>query len=162
MPRVDKLGPPGGTAAVPEKRPALEMGEREVAPIRRDGEGGPGQAARGVLPSGSPGAGASSSGGGVGAGAPYTIDWVQGGTRKLLSGELPAYPPGVSVEAQVKLLTTVEPDGSVSFVQPVQKANRQLEEAAIKQVRLWKFDPLRSGQPQVSQNCVITFLFKLR
>ena len=162
VPRAEKLNPAEGTVAPPEPKPSLKTGERESIPSRAEGEKGTGAAARGTLPDGSPGEGASLTGGSIGAGAPYTIEWTQGGTRKLQSGELPAYPPGVAVQAQVKLLTTVRPDGSVSAVQPYQKADRRLEEAAIKQVRLWRFDPLRADQPQVDQTCVITFLFRLR
>jgi TonB family protein len=95
-------------------------------------------------------------------GAPYSIEWLEGGSRRLVSGALPAYPAGVDVEAQIKLLTVVLPDGSVSSVQPMQKANRALEEAAAREVRQWKFEPLRSYQPQVPQSCVVTFQFRLR
>jgi TonB family protein len=161
VPRVEKLGPPEPLAQ-PSQRPVLGAGDRVTSDNRVEGKKGAGEEARGDLPVTSPGAGASLAAPAAGGGAPYTIEWKQGGARKLLSGELPTYPPGVSVEAQVKLLTTVQPDGSVSAIQPSQKANRKLEEAAIRQVRLWRFEPLRSDQPQIDQTCVITFLFQLR
>ena len=88
--------------------------------------------------------------------------WLQGMTRRKISGELPKYPPGTNVSAQVKILTNVLPDGTVKSVQPAQKANRLLEEAAMKAVRYWKFELLGSSLAQVEQSCVITFYFKLK
>ena len=98
----------------------------------------------------------------IDAGVGYSVQWSQGGIRRKISGDLPKYPQGANVEAEIKLMAVVVPDGSLRAVQPVQKANNALEDAAIEKVRLWKFEPLRSSSPQVEQTCVITFLFKLR
>lgn len=92
----------------------------------------------------------------------FSMRWLQGMTRRKISGELPKYPPGTNVSAQVKILTIVLPDGTVKSVQPAQKANRLLEEAAMKAVRYWKFESLGSSLSQVDQSCVITFYFKLK
>jgi len=92
----------------------------------------------------------------------FSMRWLQGMTRRKISGELPKYPSGTNVSAQVKILTIVLPDGTVKSVQPVQKANPSLEEAAMKAVRYWKFEPLGSSLSQVEQSCVITFYFKLK
>jgi protein TonB len=83
-------------------------------------------------------------------------------TRRKLSGELPKYPLGAAVSAQVRILTIVLPDGTVRSVQPVQKANRLLEETAMKAVRFWKFEPLGPSLAQVEQSCIITFSFTLK
>jgi outer membrane biosynthesis protein TonB len=83
-------------------------------------------------------------------------------TRRKISGELPKYPSGTNVSAQVKILTIVLPDGIAKSVQPVQKANRLMEEAAMKAVRYWKFESLGSSLAQEEQSCVITFFFKLK
>jgi len=101
-------------------------------------------------------------GSGLGDSFGYSMSWLRGGTRRKLSGNLPKYPRGVNVEAQISILTVVSPDGSVKSVQPVQKANTQLENAAMKELRYWKFEPLRPSAPQVDQNCVVTFNFKLK
>jgi TonB family protein len=100
--------------------------------------------------------------GGEGEGGGFSMRWLQGMTRRKLSGELPKYPQGVNVSAQVRILTVVLPDGTVRTVQPEQKANRLLEETAMKAIRSWKFEPLGSSLPQVEQSCIITFLFKLK
>ncbi len=92
----------------------------------------------------------------------YSMSWLRGGTRRRLSGELPKYPNGVNVEAQISILAVVSPDGSIKSVQPAQKANTQLENAAMKELRYWKFEPLRSSAPQIDQSCVVTFNFKLK
>ena len=79
-----------------------------------------------------------------------------------MSGKLPDYPAGVNLEAQIKIRAVVLPDGRVKSVQPIQKANTRLEEAALKEVRFWKFDPLSSTISQIDQTCTITFNFLLR
>ena len=117
-----------------------------------------------LLPGGTrePVSGTSGLGGDVEQGVSFSIQWTQGGTRKKISGDLPHYPKGVNVEAQIKILTVVLPDGTVKSTQPAQKANTALEDAAMKEVRFWRFEPLRSSQPKNEQTCVVTFLFRLK
>lgn len=98
----------------------------------------------------------------VGKSVSVSMQWNDGGTRKKISGGLPVYPDGVNVEAQIKIEVTVVPDGSVKNLKPVQKANTRLEEAAMKEVRLWKFEPLRKSSPQRDQTGLVTFNFQLR
>ena len=142
---------------------ASDMGDRERTTGRsvgeRDQSGLPGTAT-GVNVG--PASGTAGAGGDIDKGVSFSIQWMQGGTRRKISGDLPKYPPGVNVEAQIKILTVVLPDGSVKATQPAQKANTALEDAAMKEVRFWKFEPLRSSQPQQDQTCVVTFLFTLR
>lgn len=104
----------------------------------------------------------SETGSGVSRSVGFSIQWSDGGTRRKLSGSLPRYPEGVNVEVQIKVRTVVAADGSVKTVQPAQKANAQLENAAMKEIRFWKFDALKPDQPQIDQTCVVTFLFKLK
>jgi len=109
-----------------------------------------------------PSSGLAGPGGDLEKGVSFSIQWMQGGTRRKLSGDLPKYPAGTNVEAQIKILTVILPDGSVKSTQPAQKANTALEEVALKEVRFWKFESLRPSQPQKEQTCVVTFLFTLR
>jgi len=147
-----------------QKSDALGTGEKERLTGRTPGE----RETRGIsdakstIPSDVTGAGSGALTGDIDTGVLYSIQWMEGGTRRKIFGELPKYPPGVNVEAQVKILTTVQPDGTVKAVQPVQKANTRLEDAAMAEIRYWRFESLRSSLPQVEQTCVITFLFKLR
>lgn len=98
----------------------------------------------------------------VGKSVAYSMQWGDGGTRRLLVGELPQYPEGVSVEAQIRIEAVVTPGGKVRTMRPVQKGNKRLEDAAIDQVRNWLFEPLTSGVRQADQICLITFNFVLR
>jgi hypothetical protein len=66
----------------------------------------------------------------------FDVQWTGGGSRKKLSGDLPKYPEGINVAAQVRIRGWVLPNGSVRAVQPVQKANTALEEAAMKELKL--------------------------
>jgi len=110
--------------------------------------------------------GGASFGDGTGTGASkgvqYSLDWGGAGSRSKVSGNLPKYPEGSSVSGQIKLQVIVAPDGSVSSVLPIQKVNPALEQVAINEVRLWKFEPLDKRYPQVDQPCVITFYFLSR
>jgi len=100
--------------------------------------------------------------GGAGDGISYGIQWGGGGTRRLVSGTLPVYPPGVNTEAQIKVKLVVLPNGQVKTSQPMQKGDTRLENAALKAVRQWRFDALQSGQPAIDQSCVVTFNFRLK
>jgi len=100
--------------------------------------------------------------GGVGEHVSMMVQWSGGGSRKLLAGDMPSYPSGVNISAQIKLKVVVLPDGSVKSVAPAQKGNTRLENAAIAKVKLWQFEPLLSAQPQVEQLCTVTFNFTLK
>ncbi len=102
--------------------------------------------------------GDSESGDGVG----FSVRWSQGRPRRKVSGSLPTYPAGVNVESSIVLLATVEPEGSIRSVQPARKGERRLEEAAMKEVAFWRFEPLPNSVPQLTQTCQITFLFRLQ
>jgi hypothetical protein len=92
----------------------------------------------------------------------YSIQWAGGGTRQKMSGDLPKYPEGVNLEAQIRLQAVVAPDGSVKSVYPIQKAHVKFEEASMNEVRFWKFERLSGTLPQVDQTCTITFNFMLK
>jgi hypothetical protein len=98
----------------------------------------------------------------AGSGVSMAMEWAGGGTRRKLSGALPVYPPGETTEAQIKIEALVTPEGHVRMVRPVQRASARLEEAAMKEVRLWTFEPLSPLLPQRDQRCLITFNFRLR
>ncbi len=100
--------------------------------------------------------------GGLGSNVAFAVQWSGGGNRKLLSGDMPVYPPGVNISAQIKLVAKVQPDGTVRTVAPAQKGDTRLENAAMSKVKLWKFEPLLSAQMQVEQDCSITFNFTLQ
>jgi hypothetical protein len=139
--------------------------------IGRDGDvpSGPASSGIGSAPKPAPGiygtggrGGTDFYGDGSGGGIGYSMKWLQGGTRRKLAGDLPKYPSGAKVEAEIRLFAVVMPDGSIEALHPAQKADSRLEEAALKEVRYWRFEPLKSSQPQVDQTCEITFLFTLK
>jgi|GEM_PF-4505236 TonB family C-terminal domain len=93
-------------------------------------------------------------------GTPYEISW-NGMSRTLLSGERPVFPLGVKHGGTVKIRITVDPDGNVKSMIPVEKADSKLEEAAMAAIRTWKFSKLPSGYAQVDQSAVAKFIFKV-
>ncbi|MEK6570636.1 MAG: energy transducer TonB [Bacteroidota bacterium] len=138
------------------------VGEKEIGAGKSlEGEKLTGEGKRGTLGEGA-GFSGSTVGADIGRATGYSIQWAGGGTRKKISGDLPTYPEGVNLEAQIRLQAVVAVDGSVKSLHPIQKAHEKLEEAAIKEVRFWKFEPLSISQPQVDQTCTITFNFKLQ
>jgi TonB family protein len=90
-----------------------------------------------------------------------SVQWIGGGKRKKVSGDLPRYPAGVNVQAQIRIEAVVAPNGTVKSAKPAQKANARLEEAAMRELRHWRFEPLPRTLPQREQRCVVTFNFKL-
>lgn len=90
------------------------------------------------------------------------VDWADGISRRLISGEMPVYPPGVNVEALIRVETVVEPGGRVKSVRPILKGNPMLEEEAMRKVLLWRFEPLGSRTIQRDQICRVTFNFRLQ
>lgn len=148
----------GGIPGLPERSTPEDT--RDPLSLREGGTT-PGDKA---LPSAS-GAGEGTRGPGsgtVGSDVGFSVQWVGGGSRKRVSGRLPEYPEGVNVRAEVLIRAVVAPDGSVLSVTPLRKANRSLEEAAMAELRLWKFEALRSNVEQVNQDCLVTFVFTLR
>jgi protein TonB len=161
--RTDKMDLPG-PGSTPERADRSSSDRPDPAGARDLSVPGRTTDRPGAAPTGSGvGEGVSRPGsGGTGTGVGFDVQWAGGGSRKKLSGDIPKYPEGANVSAQVRIRTWVLPNGSVRAVQPVQKANTMLEEAAMKELKLWKFEPLPPGMPQVEQDCVVTFLFRLR
>jgi len=92
----------------------------------------------------------------------FQIDFGGKGIRKIYSYQLPEYPEGVSKEIDIKLRFTILPDGTVTNIFPLLKADSRLELAAINSLRQWRFEPVRSSQKRAPQNAVIVFPYRLR
>ncbi|MBU1115399.1 MAG: energy transducer TonB [Bacteroidetes bacterium] len=92
----------------------------------------------------------------------FELDFGGKGQRKIYSYEIPAYPPGVSKEIDVKLQFTIMADGSVGRIIPVQKADTRLEAVAMNSLRKWRFEALPEGVKGKPQTAVITFPFRLQ
>ncbi len=92
----------------------------------------------------------------------FSIDFGGKGKRKIYHHPLPDYPAGVSKEIDIKLRFTILPDGTVSQIIPIIKADSRLEIAAINSLSQWRFEPLPKNAKQVSQTVVITFPYRLR
>ncbi len=105
---------------------------------------------------------AGGAGSSIGENISYNVQWAGGRSRDLISGDLPKYPPGVNVDAQIKLRVVVQPRGTVKSILPLRKGDTRLENAAIKEVRLWRFQSLQSAQPALDQVCTVIFNFKVK
>jgi hypothetical protein len=163
----DRNDPVGGNNARNEVNNV--RGGRPV--IGRDGDVPSGLGASGIGSASKPAPGIYGTGGrggtdffgdGTGGGMGFSMKWLQGGTRRKIAGDLPKYPAGSKAEAEIRLFAVVKPDGRIEALVPAQKADTRLEEAALKEVRYWRFEPLKPSQPQVDQTCEISFLFTLK
>lgn len=86
---------------------------------------------------------------GIGPGAGYgfgDIEWGGGGNRRVLVKVLPKFPPGVNTSAQIRIRFTVAPDGTVTSMFPLQKADPVLEKAAMDALRQWRFNPINEDK----------------
>ncbi|HPN39504.1 MAG TPA: energy transducer TonB [Melioribacteraceae bacterium] len=92
----------------------------------------------------------------------FSIDFGGRGKRKIYHHPLPEYPAGVAKEIDIKLRFTILPDGTVSQIFPIRKADSRLENAAINSLSQWRFEPLPRNAKQISQTVVITFPYRLR
>ncbi|MFH1194663.1 MAG: energy transducer TonB [bacterium] len=97
---------------------------------------------------------------GDGLGNGIGIDWG-GRVRKIYSYTIPKYPDGTSKEIDIKLKFTILPDGSVSNIIVLRKADAILEKTAIESLRYWRFEPLPSSITPTPQVAIITFPFRL-
>ncbi len=95
-------------------------------------------------------------------GRAFSINWLGGGIREKLSGVLPVYPPGLNKEATILLRFIVKPDGSIGRIIPERKGETTLENISIQALKNWRFNKLESQVPQINQEGVITFVFKLK
>lgn len=112
-------------------------------------------------PTGSPeGTGLGDKGLGKGKGSGFgDIEWGGGGNRVVLFKKIPKFPDGVNTSAQIKMKFTVQADGTVSSVMPMQKADPRLERAAIEALKQWRFNPLKDDVEMVG---IIPLTFMLR
>ncbi|MBA4407118.1 hypothetical protein C0389_07585 [bacterium] len=92
----------------------------------------------------------------------FELDFGGKGKRRIYSYNLPEYPEGVAKEIDVKLRFTILPDGTVSRIIPLIKADARLEFAAINSLRQWRFEPIPVNAKQIDQTVVITFPYRLQ
>ncbi|MFA7227918.1 MAG: energy transducer TonB [Melioribacteraceae bacterium] len=92
----------------------------------------------------------------------FELDFGGKGMRRIYSYNLPEYPEGVAKEIDVKLRFTIQPDGTVSKIIPLIKADTKLEFAAINSLRQWRFEPLPANAKQMEQTVVIIFPYRLQ
>ncbi|PKL82433.1 MAG: hypothetical protein CVV24_10065 [Ignavibacteriae bacterium HGW-Ignavibacteriae-3] len=92
----------------------------------------------------------------------FELDFGGKGMRRIYSYNLPEYPEGVAKEIDVKLRFTILPDGTVSKIIPLIKADTKLEFAAINSLKQWRFEPLPPNAKQLDQTVVITFPYRLQ
>jgi TonB family protein len=98
-------------------------------------------------------------GSGTGRGQGYGLEWGGGGNRVVVHKELPKYPAGVNTATQIKIRFTVNPNGSVGMILPMQKGDPLLERAAIEALRRWQFNPLNDTKEMIG---FITFTFRVQ
>lgn len=70
------------------------------------------------------------------------IDLGGGGNRIVVSKYKPKFPKGVNFDAKVKVRFEVMPDGTVSKIVPLQKADPLIEKEVIAALSKWRFNKI--------------------
>lgn len=140
-------------------RPVERTEKPEVAGDRRDtSKASAVNGTRGQNPNGTGDRPAGGSGGlGVGVGSASGM-----GGRGWLVRPRATYPGGTNATGTVKLRFTVLPNGDITNITPVKRADQSLVNAAMAGLRRAKARPLPDDVPQVAQTAVIPFTFELR
>lgn len=99
-------------------------------------------------------------GGSGGATSGYSVGGL--GSRRMTRGAGARYPEGSNSQGTVVLRFTVLPNGSITNITPVKRADAALVNAAMAGLRKAKFAPLPDNAPQESQSGTITYRFELR
>lgn len=79
--------------------------------------------------------------------------------RRILNKVIPSYPEGVQQSVKVKIKFDVLPDGSVTNIIIIQKAEPKLEFNSLNAISQWKFNPISQD---IVQKGVITFIYELK
>lgn len=88
--------------------------------------------------------------------APFQIEGLN---RSPIYTPRPDFPEKVNAEIKVRI--TVNPQGSVVQLFPVQKGNPSLERAVRDALSRWRFNALPSNAPQVNQTGIVTVRFRV-
>ncbi len=91
--------------------------------------------------------------------APFQLDWEGDVDRAPLVQPMPNYLE--QTEAVISVRFEVRPDGTVGRLQPIIKANPELEREVMRTLRTWRFSRLPANMPQESQYGTVTFRFVL-
>ncbi|MCE1189168.1 MAG: energy transducer TonB [Ignavibacteria bacterium] len=167
---MDLTEPGGNESAAEEKtnedvKPAKEITQSAMAKsddeVKISGKGKKADSKKEALGGSGSGTG-SGIGNGSGSGFGYDIEWGGGGRRRIYNYSLPEYPAGVNKELDIRIRFTILPDGTVGRVFLLTKGDTRLENSALNSLRQWRFEPLRSQQPQVEQTAVIVFPYRLQ
>ncbi len=80
-------------------------------------------------------------------------------SRKIVNKVLPKYPDGLQKNAKVKLRFSLSPQGTVSNIVIIKRANPLLEKVSREAFAQWKFNPILSEQNQTG---FITFVYQIK
>ena len=149
LPQSDQLKDEDAIASPSKKKDQAETSVSKVKPLFKSNYKGDGF-------------GYGTEGNGAGGGFGFELDFGGRGVRRIYSYSLPEYPEGVSKEIDLRLRFTILPDGTVSNIIPLIKADARLEMTAINSLRQWRFEPLPSNAKQLEQTVVIIFPYRLQ
>ena len=90
----------------------------------------------------------------------FSIEWV-GGNREKIWGELPTYPKGLNKAATIRVRVFVNPDGTVGNTIILQKGDPRLEAVTLQALKTWRFNKLDENAPQIQQQGIATFIFRV-
>lgn len=90
--------------------------------------------------------------------APYILEG-EITNRRILAKVIPEYPENVQQSVKIKIKFDVLPDGSVSNIVIVKKADARLEFNSLNAISQWRFNPIATD---IVQKGMITFIYELK
>jgi hypothetical protein len=91
----------------------------------------------------------------------FEIDFKGKRSRGIYNYLIPTYPTGVDKEVDLVFQITIAPDGTVQRVFPLMKADTRLEVATVNALNKWRFEPLPHSMPQLPQDAIVIFPYRL-
>jgi TonB family protein len=89
----------------------------------------------------------------------YSVRWSGAENRRKVAGNVPQYPAGVTVESMARLELVVTGTGVVRSAKVLQAGNPECDDAALREIRQWKFEPLARQNGRVDQRCIVLVSF---
>jgi len=80
-------------------------------------------------------------------------------SRQILHKQIPSYPEGLEINARIKIAFEVMPNGEITNMVVVQKADPRLEMVSLNALSTWKFNAILQD---VVQKGSITFIYELK
>lgn len=89
----------------------------------------------------------------------FSLKWAGADRRRKISGNIPRFPPDVSRDALVRVELVISAAGVIRSASVLESGNSRCADVTIRELRLWKFEPLARQRNRTDQRCIVTVSF---